>query len=157
MMAETQQETTDGSDPANKAETETATEVEAKVMKEKPPTTHKPANDQGSQSLTHHVYNPDDHMSNAGTGTGTAPRTAAAAAVAATDTAASDGEIVMAATNTNSPKPPSAALGHEGFVHPSSYLRPRPQSRPMTPAAAVPLPLTAVDRDQKYGLVSTTS
>lgn len=139
-MAETQQDTADSTDPANKVETATGTEVEAMVMKEKPTTTHKPANDDGFQSLTHHNYNPDDHMSNAGTGTGTAPRTAAAAAAA--DTA----------------PPPSAVLGHEGFVHPSSYLRPRAQSRPMTPAAsAVPLPLTAVDRDQKYGLVSTVS
>jgi len=35
--------------------------------------------------------------------------------------------------------------GHEGFVTPASYLRPHP----MTPAA----PETAIDRDQRVGLV----
>lgn len=53
----------------------------------------------------------------------------------------------VAATSTTSPPPP---VGHEGFVQPSSYLRPRAQSRPMTPAQ----PLSAVDRDQRYGVVS---
>ena len=39
--------------------------------------------------------------------------------------------------------------GHEGFVQPASYLRPRGHSHPMTPAA----PETAIDRDQRIGLV----
>lgn len=39
----------------------------------------------------------------------------------------------------------------EGFVHPSSYLRrPRGQSQPMTS----PKPESAVERDQRIGLVS---
>ena len=43
-----------------------------------------------------------------------------------------------------------AASSHEGFVQPSSYLRrSRGLSRPMTPAR----PETAVDRDQRIGLV----
>lgn len=42
--------------------------------------------------------------------------------------------------------------GHEGgFVQPSSYLRPRGQSIPMTPAQ----PERAVDRDERLGLVSS--
>ncbi|KAI9875278.1 MAG: AMP-activated serine/threonine-protein kinase regulatory subunit [Pleopsidium flavum] len=48
-------------------------------------------------------------------------------------------------TSTTSPPLP---VGHEGFVQPSSYLRPRAPSRPMTPAH----PLSAVDRDQRYGV-----
>lgn len=41
--------------------------------------------------------------------------------------------------------------GHEGFVHPASYLRrPRGQSQPMAPAR----PESAVERDQRIGLVS---
>lgn len=40
--------------------------------------------------------------------------------------------------------------GHGGFVQPSSYLRPRGQSQPMTS----PLPESAIDRDQRVGLVS---
>lgn len=41
--------------------------------------------------------------------------------------------------------------GHEGFVHPASYLRrPRGQSQPMAPAKAE----SAVERDQRIGLVS---
>ena len=44
-----------------------------------------------------------------------------------------------------------AIPGHEGFVQPSSYLRrSRAHSRPMTPAVQE----TAVDRDQRIGLVS---
>ena len=39
--------------------------------------------------------------------------------------------------------------GHEGFVQPRDYLRPRGHSHPMTPAA----PETAIDRDQRVGLV----
>ncbi|KAL9013941.1 MAG: hypothetical protein Q9173_001378 [Seirophora scorigena] len=38
--------------------------------------------------------------------------------------------------------------GHGGFVQPSSYLRPRGQSQPMTS----PLPESAIDRDQRIGL-----
>ncbi len=40
--------------------------------------------------------------------------------------------------------------GHGGFVQPSSYLRPRRQSQPMTS----PKPESAVERDQRIGLVS---
>ena len=43
--------------------------------------------------------------------------------------------------------------GHEGFVQPASYLRSRGQSQPMTPAK--PKPESAVDRDQRLGLVSS--
>ena len=135
----------------------------------------KPANDEGR--LTHHNYNDKDRVSNvnaagiasasvgAGAGAG-----ADAVAVAVTDVAGLDGEMASSTSKTNSPKiqppPPPSALGHEGFVQPSSYLRPRAKSRPMTPAAASAaqqqqqhhyqqsLPLSAVDRDQKYGLVS---
>ena len=52
-----------------------------------------------------------------------------------------------------------AAGGHEGFVQPSSYLpnlrpgRPRGQSRGMNSRP----PITAVDRDQRKGLVSGCS
>ncbi len=146
----------------------------------------KPANDEGR--LTHHNYNDKDHVSNvnaagiasasvgagagAGAGAGTVAvggAVAGAVAVAVTDVAGLDGEMASSTSKTNSPKiqppPPPSALGHEGFVQPSSYLRPRAQSRPMTPAAASAaqqqqhhyqqsLPLSAVDRDQKYGLVS---
>ena len=43
---------------------------------------------------------------------------------------------------------------HEGFVTPSSYLRrPRGHSKPMPPAE----PLSAVERDQRLGLVSETA
>lgn len=145
----------------------------------------KPANDEGR--LTHHDYNDKDHVSNvnaagiasasvgagAGAGAGTVAvggTVADAVAVAVTDVAGLDGEMSSSTSKTNSPKtqppPPPSALGHEGFVQPSSYLRPRAKSRPMTPAAASAaqqqqqqhhqqsLPLSAVDRDQKYGLVS---
>lgn len=143
----------------------------------------KPANDEGR--LTHHNYNDKDHVSNvnaagiasasvgagAGAGAGTvAVGGTVAGAVAVTDVAGLDGEKTSSTPKTNSPKtqplPPPSALGHEGFVQPSSYLRPRAKSRPMTPAAASAaqqqqqhhyqqsLPLSAVDRDQKYGLVS---
>ena len=46
-------------------------------------------------------------------------------------------------------------VGHEGvaFVAPSSYLRPRGQSRPSTPAANKPM-MSALDREQLEGLVS---
>lgn len=43
---------------------------------------------------------------------------------------------------------PGIIPGHEGFVQPASYLRPRGLSHPMTPAA----PETAIDRDQRIGL-----
>jgi hypothetical protein len=47
---------------------------------------------------------------------------------------------------------PATALDCEGFVQPSSYLRrPRGLSKPMSPAKP---PETAVDRDQRRGLVS---
>ena len=47
---------------------------------------------------------------------------------------------------------PIALPGHEGFVQPSSYLRrPRGHSSLMTPANTQPE--TAVDRDQRIGLV----
>jgi hypothetical protein len=50
---------------------------------------------------------------------------------------------------------PATVLGHEGFVQPSSYLRrPRGLSRPMNPAK---LPETAVDREQRRGLVNATT
>ncbi|KAI9718074.1 MAG: hypothetical protein M1812_004332 [Candelaria pacifica] len=42
----------------------------------------------------------------------------------------------------------SPAVGHEGFVQPSSYLRPRGHSRPITPAQ----PLNPIDREQIEGL-----
>ena len=42
--------------------------------------------------------------------------------------------------------------GHEGFVQPSSYLRPRGQSQPMPHAELE----SAVDRDQRIGLVCVT-
>ena len=49
--------------------------------------------------------------------------------------------------------PPGEPAGHEGFVQPSSYLRrPRGQSRAMPPPA--PKLETAVDRDQRRGLVN---
>lgn len=54
------------------------------------------------------------------------------------------------------------ATGHEAnFVQPSSYLRPRGHSRPMTPAQPERppekrQPERAVDRDERQGLVSTT-
>ncbi|KAF2238764.1 CBS-domain-containing protein [Viridothelium virens] len=49
-------------------------------------------------------------------------------------------------------------LGHEAvaFVAPSSYLRPRGHSRPSTPAVHKPM-MTALDREQLEGLVSTPS
>ncbi|KAH8427234.1 AMP-activated serine/threonine-protein kinase regulatory subunit [Aspergillus melleus] len=40
--------------------------------------------------------------------------------------------------------------GHEGFVQPSSYLRPRGLSHPMAPAQ----PERAIDREERQGLVS---
>jgi hypothetical protein len=47
---------------------------------------------------------------------------------------------------------PATALDCEGFVQPSSYLRrSRGLSKPMSPAKP---PETAVDRDQRRGLVS---
>ena len=54
-------------------------------------------------------------------------------------------------SNSSIPAITGLALGHEGFVQPSSYLRrSRTYSRPMTPAK----PVTAVDREQHKGLVS---
>ena len=49
-------------------------------------------------------------------------------------------------------------VGHEPvtFVAPSSYLRPRGHSRPSTPAVHKPM-MTALDREQLEGLVSTPS
>ena len=44
----------------------------------------------------------------------------------------------------------ASSLGHEGFVQPASFLRPRGLSQPMTPA----VPETALERDQRIGLVS---
>jgi len=43
--------------------------------------------------------------------------------------------------------------GHEGFVQPSSYLRPRGQSHPMPHAE----PESAIERDQRIGLVCVNS
>ncbi|KAK2754506.1 AMP-activated serine/threonine-protein kinase regulatory subunit [Arachnomyces sp. PD_36] len=53
------------------------------------------------------------------------------------------------APSASPPTAPVSRAGHEGgFVQPSSYLRPRGHSRPMTPA----LPERAVDRDERLGL-----
>lgn len=43
--------------------------------------------------------------------------------------------------------------GHEGFVQPSSYLRPRGQSQPMPHAETE----SAIERDQRVGLVCCPS
>lgn len=56
------------------------------------------------------------------------------------------------APSASPPTAPVARHGHEGgFVQPSSYLRPRGHSRPMTPAHTE----RAVDRDERLGLVSS--
>lgn len=56
------------------------------------------------------------------------------------------------APSASPPTAPVSRAGHEGgFVQPSSYLRPRGHSRPMTPAHAE----RAVDRDERLGLVSS--
>jgi 5'-AMP-activated protein kinase, regulatory gamma subunit len=54
------------------------------------------------------------------------------------------------ATAKNAISSPQAIPGHEGFAQPSTYLRPRGHSRPMTPAP----PERPVDRDERQGLVS---
>lgn len=45
-----------------------------------------------------------------------------------------------------------AKAGHEGFVQPSSYLRPQAHSNPVMPAE----PERAIDRDERLGLVSSS-
>jgi hypothetical protein len=53
---------------------------------------------------------------------------------------------------TNPGSATTAVLG-QGFVQPSSYLRPQRRSRPVTPAP----PSSSIDREQAEGLVSSLS
>jgi hypothetical protein len=64
-----------------------------------------------------------------------------------------DGIRAHEPTHERKPNLPATALGCEGFVQPSSYLRrSRGLSKPMSPAKP---PESAVDRDQRRGLVSS--
>lgn len=79
------------------------------------------------------------------------------------DGAPGSGAAAAVPSSVASPDPGFGG-GHEapGFVHPSSYLRLRGQTRPITPASPMgsfgqSYDLTAVDREQMEGLVSVTS
>ncbi|PGH27691.1 hypothetical protein AJ80_00706 [Polytolypa hystricis UAMH7299] len=77
-----------------------------------------------------------------------ATSTTTAAAFATTNTPAAS-TTTTATTSSQSHATVPRAGGHEaGFVQPSSYLRPRGQSRPMTPAQ----PERPVDRDERMAL-----
>ncbi|KAJ9296432.1 hypothetical protein DTO271G3_5130 [Paecilomyces variotii] len=64
-------------------------------------------------------------------------------------TSSSDGEqSVGSNSNNGDPSRTLARAGHEGFVQPSSYLRPQAHSHPVTPAQ----PERTIDREERLGL-----
>lgn len=67
------------------------------------------------------------------------------------------GEVAKPASHDSfSPTNPGPVLrGHEGFVQPSSFLRPLAHQVQLGQATALQ-PLSAIDREQKQGLVSRT-
>jgi hypothetical protein len=69
------------------------------------------------------------------------------------------GESTVPAVTTASATPNTSAitaLGHGGFVAPSSYLRPAALSGSITSPRRQPQPLSVVDREQAEALVRTS-
>lgn len=65
-------------------------------------------------------------------------------------TSSSDSEQSVGSNSNGDPSRTLARAGHEGFVQPSSYLRPQAHSHPVTPAQ----PERTIDREERLGLVS---
>ncbi|KAL4748973.1 hypothetical protein BDW72DRAFT_214411 [Aspergillus terricola var. indicus] len=83
------------------------------------------------------------------TTTTTTATTASATLPSATDLPSSTFRTVSTIPSVPVPVPPIPICGHEGgFVQPSSYLRSRPLSYPMSPSQ----PERAIDREERQGL-----
>ncbi|KAJ9208764.1 hypothetical protein DTO166G4_9248 [Paecilomyces variotii] len=63
-------------------------------------------------------------------------------------TSSSDSEQSVGSNSNGDPSRTLARAGHEGFVQPSSYLRPQAHSHPVTPAQ----PERTIDREERLGL-----